>query len=897
MVDAHLNGKEINTKDITRLIIGGQTGVDGIRFCVASTVNGEDLTDPTLGWFLQFKNKYGLGEPIALTPVYEDSLIKLPWVPGSTATQVAGRLQIQVFAAKTEVVGEVTQLVKQWVSLPAVIYIEENLNPDPITPIEPTVLDQYLVMFTSLKEAAEAAALAAAGSLVDFEKRYLGGKDSDPALDNQGEALLSGALYYNTVTEIMRLYNGTSWVVALGTAEQLGYNNEDSGLESEDVKAALDELDRNVSKVALGVVKNDLDIQDLQRNLLLENQSEAKASVSDYGIVTLPKNATGNLKMKREGLTAINCVSNSNFESGLKGSKIDESGSVSTYTLNTTSPISGTKDGRLVITTSHFGRPKILNLFQGDTPIVGDSYFFSFDYKVNSGPAGITGFWNGTGVTSLGALLTGSGRYEFIAPCNGTSWDILYMDDYLCDVQFDNLQRINLTQTFASIPDLATLKKIFPSYFADTKNVPFTGRYRGIKKNLWDGKVIGTKISELIYDSRDSYKLVHGVEQFWACDGIFGQQYTIKLEYKKESTSLGSTQILFIYSDGSTGSGGYLSNTSWTTFTATTTAGKTLVGLKQAYSNTGVTYIDKAIMVEPGILATAYENYESHDLYLTAEEGRSVPSAKDSVEVVDGKLVHVKRVSSDYTFTGSETWVQTGSAPAGYRVVAYAKTDMVQGVALALSNNKFQNDGDEITPTSSFVKSNPSGGSFNVRFCILSSVLIDVGFTDDSTGVKNWVALQYNNGTPLVIRYELVIPITTPIDSDGLIPAGASVFWEPVVADVGIYSTKFDILDTTRPISALDKLYKVDFETGVPTLITDAVVAGGGLSFTSASLTVGDLVNVLYYYATANPEGLTTAEYLNSNVVFADTANGKYYKLNPVVTNGELVSWQPVEVV
>jgi hypothetical protein len=34
MVDAHLNGKEINTKDITRLIIGGQTGVDGIRFCI-----------------------------------------------------------------------------------------------------------------------------------------------------------------------------------------------------------------------------------------------------------------------------------------------------------------------------------------------------------------------------------------------------------------------------------------------------------------------------------------------------------------------------------------------------------------------------------------------------------------------------------------------------------------------------------------------------------------------------------------------------------------------------------------------------------------------------------------------------------------------------------------------
>ncbi|WP_320129632.1 hypothetical protein [uncultured Sphaerochaeta sp.] len=40
MVDAHLNSKEINTKDITRLVIGGQIRVDGIRFCIAQTVAG-----------------------------------------------------------------------------------------------------------------------------------------------------------------------------------------------------------------------------------------------------------------------------------------------------------------------------------------------------------------------------------------------------------------------------------------------------------------------------------------------------------------------------------------------------------------------------------------------------------------------------------------------------------------------------------------------------------------------------------------------------------------------------------------------------------------------------------------------------------------------------------------
>ena len=164
MVDAHILGKEITTTDITRMIIGGQTGVDGIRFCIASTVNGEDLTDPLFSWYLQFKNKNGQGEPVLLAPVYEDSLIKLPWIPGTTATQVYGRLQIQIFAAKTEGVGEAAVLVKQWVSAPAVVYVEENLNPFPIIPAEPSIFESYLTMYASFKDAAESAAAAALAS-------------------------------------------------------------------------------------------------------------------------------------------------------------------------------------------------------------------------------------------------------------------------------------------------------------------------------------------------------------------------------------------------------------------------------------------------------------------------------------------------------------------------------------------------------------------------------------------------------------------------------------------------------------------------------------------------------------------------------------------------------------
>jgi hypothetical protein len=55
----------------------------------------------------------------------------------------------------------------------------------------------------------------------NFDDRYLGPKSSNPTLDNDGNALLTGALYFNTVFNEMRVYTGSVWVaayVSLGSA-------------------------------------------------------------------------------------------------------------------------------------------------------------------------------------------------------------------------------------------------------------------------------------------------------------------------------------------------------------------------------------------------------------------------------------------------------------------------------------------------------------------------------------------------------------------------------------------------------------------------------------------------------------------------------------------------------
>lgn len=60
---------------------------------------------------------------------------------------------------------------------------------------------------------AAASEAAAAASFDAFDDRYLGAKALDPIVDNDGNALITGALYYNTTNNVMKVYDG-SWVAA-----------------------------------------------------------------------------------------------------------------------------------------------------------------------------------------------------------------------------------------------------------------------------------------------------------------------------------------------------------------------------------------------------------------------------------------------------------------------------------------------------------------------------------------------------------------------------------------------------------------------------------------------------------------------------------------------------------
>ena len=140
-----------------------------------------------------------------------------------------------------------------------------------------------------------------------------------------------------------------------------------------------------------------------------------------------------------------------------------------------------------------------------------------------------------------------------------------------------------------------------------------------------------------------------------------------------------------------------------------------------------------------------------------------------------------------------------------------------------------------------------------------------------------------------VIYYQLATPVITENVTSGSIiayPSG-TIYSEPVIADVAVYSTSAGILNTGYPISTLESIYKIDSVTGeqTPLAVASATVASGGLSFTHSGLTAGDLVGFTYYFAYAYPHGLLTYNYIdNTRVVLGD--DGKYYKITFAVASG-----------
>ena len=126
------------------------------------------------------------------------------------------------------------------------------------------------------KTAALAAQAAAEAALDTFDDDFLGAKASDPTVDNDGNALTDGALYFDTTNNVMKVYDlgGTQWKQLVPTTSQ--QNNIDAAVSNA----------TNINAVA-GEITPTNNIQTIITNL---NDIQTVAGISNIG--TLGTNAT-----------------------------------------------------------------------------------------------------------------------------------------------------------------------------------------------------------------------------------------------------------------------------------------------------------------------------------------------------------------------------------------------------------------------------------------------------------------------------------------------------------------------------------------------------------------------------------------------------------------------------
>jgi len=73
-------------------------------------------------------------------------------------------------------------------------------------------LDAAVQAAESAQQAAEAAEQNTINIFDQFGDQYLGPKASDPTVDNDGDPLTEGDIYFNTTDDVLKFYSGTAWV-------------------------------------------------------------------------------------------------------------------------------------------------------------------------------------------------------------------------------------------------------------------------------------------------------------------------------------------------------------------------------------------------------------------------------------------------------------------------------------------------------------------------------------------------------------------------------------------------------------------------------------------------------------------------------------------------------------
>jgi len=129
--------------------------------------------------------------------------------------------------------------------------------------------------------AAASSATSAAATLDSFDDVYLGAKSSDPSVDNDGDALATGALYFNSSSNALKYYSGSAWVAITASP------------------SVSDLSDTNITSPADG----SLLLYDTGTSKYIDNVISGDATLADTGALTIANNAVTTAKINADAVT------------------------------------------------------------------------------------------------------------------------------------------------------------------------------------------------------------------------------------------------------------------------------------------------------------------------------------------------------------------------------------------------------------------------------------------------------------------------------------------------------------------------------------------------------------------------------------------------------------------
>ncbi len=254
---------------------------------------------------------------------------------------------------------------------------------------------------TSAKTAAETAQAAAETALDTFDDRYLGTKSSDPSVDNDGNALIDGALYFNTTVNRTKVYDlgNTQWLEVTITGSDLTNTNT--------VAAAI----ANVNNVGGSIANvNTVSGAIANVNTVAGNISNVNAVAGDIAKVVTAANDL------QETTSEIDTVANSITNVDLVGNNISNINAIGTILAGQTTYTITVVGG--VFYVDGVSKPT-LNIIRGFTYI-----FNQADNSNNNHPIAFkdgSGNSYTTGVTVNGTAGQANANVTFVVPANAPS--------------------------------------------------------------------------------------------------------------------------------------------------------------------------------------------------------------------------------------------------------------------------------------------------------------------------------------------------------------------------------------------------------------------------------------------------------------------------------------------